>query len=182
MTAFPRLKLNIGCGEFWKGPPVVNIDCRNLVPPDGTAFLRADVGDLLSYFAPASSDEIWALEVLEHFPQRESRRLLAEWSKLLVPGGVLHLSVPDLEALCRFALKPVQGDRHWACEEVALHIYGGQDYSENFHKAGFTRAWLKQLCEEAGLTVELIASDPRCHTGMVMDARKRGGSDGAGNA
>ena len=69
------LRLNLGSGNDWM-PGIVNIDCRNLLPPDGITFLRADVADLSDMFADGCAAEIWAKDVLEHFPQAKAAKLL----------------------------------------------------------------------------------------------------------
>ncbi len=143
-----KLKLNLGCGTDWQVRGVINVDCRNLIPPDGVTFLRADIRDLGEMFADGCADEVWAHDVLEHFPQAEAGPVLDECARLLCPGGVLHLRTPDLMALARYVLNHQDGD-----ETKAYRIYGGQDYAENFHRAGFTVPLLKSLLEARKLRV-----------------------------
>ena len=84
----PRpLRLNLRCGAEWMRGGVVNIDRRNLLPPDGIEFLRGDSGDLSDMFAEGSAAEIWTREAT-----------LTEPMRLLAPGGVLHLQVPAASA------------------------------------------------------------------------------------
>ena len=39
-AAMPTLRLNLGCGTNWMDGGVVNIDCRNLLPPGGQGLVH----------------------------------------------------------------------------------------------------------------------------------------------
>ncbi|MFB3816142.1 MAG: methyltransferase domain-containing protein [Candidatus Methylomirabilales bacterium] len=162
----PPLRLNLGCGADWMGGGVVNMDCRNLLPPDGMTFLRADVADLRDMFADGAAAEIWAKDVLEHVPQVKAGAVLDEWIRLLAPGGLLHLKTPDLQALARFILEGRASD-----EVKAYRVYGGQDYAENFHRAGFTVAMLSAMLTVRGM--EIVSAKGHEGTNLLITARKR---------
>ncbi len=165
-TAVALLRLNLGSGDNWMGGGVVNVDCRNLLPPDGMTFLRADVADLSDMFADGCAAEIWAKDVLEHFPQAQAGTVLDEWIRLLAPGGILHLKTPNLTALAEFILRGTESD-----ETKAYRVYGGQDYAENFHRAGFTVPLLRSLLEARGM--EILEARGHEGTNLVITARKR---------
>ena len=59
---------------------------------------RAGV-DRLPMFANDSASLIYASHVLEYFDRLEARAVLAEWKRVLRPGGTLRLAVPDFQAL-----------------------------------------------------------------------------------
>lgn len=160
------MRLNLGCGDDWMGAGIVNVDCRNLVPPDGMTFLRADIADLAEMFADGVASEIWAKDVLEHFPQAQAGAVLDEWIRLLGPGGLLHLKTPDLAALAEFILRGAESD-----ETKAYRVYGGQDYAENFHRAGFTVPLLRSLLEARGM--EILEARNCEGTNLIITARKR---------
>ena len=159
-----KLKLNLGSGNDWRLNGVVNVDCRNLIPPDMATFVRGDVADLGDMFADECADEIWAHDVLEHFPQREMETVLDEWVRLLAPGGTLHLRTPDLYALAYFITNGKESD-----EVKAYRVYGGQDYAENFHRAGVTIPMLRTLLTARGLR---ITKEENKGTDLLVDARK----------
>lgn len=142
-----KLRLNLGSGEDWM-PEAINIDARNMIPPAGITFLRADVADLSNYFEDGCAAEIWAKDVLEHFPMAQAGAVLTEWCRLLAVGGVLHLKTPDLAALATFILQGTDPD-----DVKAARVYGGQTYPENFHKAGFTERMLIAMLAERGMRV-----------------------------
>lgn len=116
----PKLRLNLGSGGAWMGPGIINIDSRNLLPPEGITFLRADISDLRNYFEDGCASEIWAHGVLEIFRADEVGSILREWARLLALGGVLHLrtktSVPRVIALLvevglRLIASEISGER-----------------------------------------------------------------------
>jgi len=56
----------------------------------------------LRAFANESVEQIYASHVLEHFDYRDQLvPTLKEWHRVLVPGGCLFVSVPDLDILAR---------------------------------------------------------------------------------
>ncbi len=108
------LKLNIGCGPI-QPPGWVNVDGSNrawlaskLPWLDGllvwigifpaTEFNRQTFFANLARRWPwrnESVDAIYGGEVLEHFTYQQGQRLLEECCRILKPGGVLRLRVPD---------------------------------------------------------------------------------------
>jgi predicted SAM-dependent methyltransferase len=52
-------------------------------------------------FARASLQRIYMEHVLEHVPYETAVRFLVEARRVLEPGGVIRIAVPDLEELCR---------------------------------------------------------------------------------
>lgn len=87
------MKLNIGCGDRlidgW-----VNVDQQTIddVEPCNVRFLSNKYGK-------ETAEIIYASHVLEYFDEREVIDILKEWRKVLIPGGILRLSVPNIESL-----------------------------------------------------------------------------------
>jgi SAM-dependent methyltransferase len=137
------LRLNVGAGaarvEGW-----LSVD------------LRPDVSDVVADarrlpFPDGAADEILASDVLEHFPLGESYPLLAEWRRVLKPGGLLTLRLPNLLALAQLI---VAG----SAERAIVNIYGGHrwgpDGAWDTHHTGWTPAGIEQLLRHAGYHVE----------------------------
>lgn len=105
----------------------------------------------LGRFADASFDLVYASHVLEHFDWRHELPLvLAEWRRVLKPGGELHVSVPDLAVLCRLFLEPGRPlHRRYLLVQM---MYGGQVDAFDYHKAGFDADILGACFEDAGFT------------------------------
>src|SRR3954447_24836766 len=49
--------------------------------------------------ADASVDAVRASHVLEHFPRAQVPAVIAEWVRVLKPGGELKIAVPDFEKI-----------------------------------------------------------------------------------
>jgi len=163
----PKLKLNLGCGNDWMFMGTINVDCRNLIPPEGTVFVRNDITDLSNLFQDGCADELWTKDVIEHFPQGGTGKILDEWVRLLTPGGTLHLKCPDLYALANFILSSKDKDD----DTKAHRVYGGQDYPENFHRAGFSIPLLTKLLQDRGMTV--VKSWNQEETNLCIEAVKK---------
>lgn len=136
----PRLrksKVNLGCGDNnIRGYEPVDVrvngkDVRKLDLPDG------------------SQDETYASHVLEHLPIADVAETLAEWVRVLKPGGTLRIAVPDVRKIGAELAKP-DLDNGQAMYALSM-LYGSQNYAENFHKWGYTEATLRGLMHGAGV-------------------------------
>ena len=87
------LKLHLGCGAVFL-PGFVHIDLAEF---DYVRY-HQDVRDL-SRFSDDSIGLIYACHVLEYFDLQEAAGALREWRRVLKPGGVLRLAVPDFDKL-----------------------------------------------------------------------------------
>ena len=109
------------------------------------------VGDFrdLTAFPDHSIDDIYASHVLEHLAySHEVVPALTECYRILVPGGMLMLAVPNLETLCRLMVHPKSD------VQVQFHLmrilFGGQVDQWDYHKAGFTPPMLGGFLGQAG--------------------------------
>ncbi|MDH3584596.1 MAG: methyltransferase domain-containing protein, partial [Phycisphaerae bacterium] len=94
------LRLHIGGREAKQGWKILNIQ-----DGPGVDFVGNCVD--LSQFPDGSVAEIYASHVVEHLGyQQELPKALAEFHRVLRPGGRALISVPDLELLCRMFLHP----------------------------------------------------------------------------
>ena len=99
--------LNVGCGQRFHAD-WVNVD---LVPADSS--VRAcDISKGLP-FDDGQFDAVYHSHVLEHLDPAAGRALLAECLRVLKPGGVVRIVVPDLEqiATCLLYTSPSPRDR-----------------------------------------------------------------------
>lgn len=102
-------------------------------------------------FPDASIDEIYASHVLEHLSfVDELPQALREMQRVLKPGGVARISVPDFEIICSlFASPHFPKDQRYALMTVA---FGGQTDPHDFHKVGLTYDLLGHFALHAGFT------------------------------
>lgn len=119
-------------------------------------------------FAPSSIAEIRAGDVLESCSPKEGRRYLAHWSRLLWTGGMLHLTVTDLDA-------PERTYAHVssAFGELTRAILGQRGPC----RKSFNRAVLHKLLREFGFhdIAEQPANDPGAHGFRYEIHATRGG-------
>ena len=133
-----KLSLNLGCGtrifkEYPDGYKCINYDERNLPNVDQVG----DVGDLP--FPDEHFNYILASDIIEHFPVSQTDILLKEWSRVLTPGGIIEIRTPNL----KWAVEHYVDNKY--AKFVSYHIFGGQDYSGNFHYVIFDRFWLYDI-------------------------------------
>lgn len=87
------MKLNIGCGgrriEGFTGVDAVQRPAADIIA-------RADAIPL----EDGSVEEIMAIHLFEHFYRWECDTVIAEWLRLLQPGGRLVLELPNLIKCC----------------------------------------------------------------------------------
>ncbi len=138
------LRINLGSGEV----PIagfVNVDALEGAPGVDVV---ADIGERLP-FDDGAAELVYASHLLEHFPTDRVPALLAEWRRVLAPGGKLLIAVPDLEVIAKVITeKPgwfTPPHNPWLGA-----LYGGQKDEYDFHKTGFTEAWLAYLLQQAG--------------------------------
>lgn len=137
------INLNLGgAGEGFresKLPGFLTVDLREV---EGTDIV-SDVSDL-SMVPSGVVSQIYASNVLEHFPHTKTVDVLKEWRRVLKPGGKLFVSVPDFEACVQLYQK--QGLVPW----VQFLIWGDQAHALNFHYINFTFASLAFAVNQAG--------------------------------
>jgi predicted SAM-dependent methyltransferase len=133
-----NLKLHIGCGKNYI-PGFVHIDARSLPHID-----YVTSADNLSFFINNSASLIYCSHVLEHFPRNKTISVLREWYRVLKPGGILRLAVPDFEILTEI---------YRETKDITLvlgPLVGRQDYPENTHYMVFDYTSLSVMLKEVG--------------------------------
>jgi len=145
LSDFERpFRLHLGCGNIGI-PGYCNVDVIKTVGVDIVDDIRT-----LANFPAGSASEIYACHVLEHFSHDEIIPILKRWFDVLMPDGVIRISVPDLDRIVKiYADNPrhfnTTGNSPW----IGL-IYGGQSTPYDYHKTGFNFCWLKNLMEQSG--------------------------------
>lgn len=155
-------RLNLGCG--WdKRPGWLNVDLFDFHVPD----LVADVTNL-PMLPDGAFMELLAQDVLEHLPRAKAAPTLAEWSRLLAPGGVITVRVPSLPDTAAMLFHPAR-QAPAAAEEVIHLIYGTQAYGGDFHLSGYTFRTLAHQLAVAGL----LLCEARLHDEWLIEAVAR---------
>lgn len=172
------MRINVGCGRHvldgWvnvdvecspkaKRPPEILANAAAIPLPDGCA------------------DEVMAIHLLEHFYAWEVPAVLAEWRRLLAPGGRLTLELPDILRCARNLLKlAAAGGSASQIDSAAMFgLYGDSGTCNPLmcHRYGWHPATLQVALQSAGFTD--LAWPPtqwhpvgREHRDMRVEARK----------
>ncbi len=132
------MKLHIGCGKKqlagYKHLDVIDYDHIDFV---------CDARSL-SMIEAESVSEIYACHILEHVERNEVSAVLEEWARVLMPGGVIRIAVPNFESIVE---EYIENKDLMSFQGL---LYGGQTYDYNFHHVTFDFAMLKKLLECAG--------------------------------
>lgn len=134
-----KAKLNLGGGSA-SIPGFENIDRKTggevypLARPDGSA------------------DQIRASHVIEHLSFADAEKALADWFRVLAPGGSIFIAVPDAE---KIAGAIASGDTM-----APFYLMGGQTGPDDFHRSCWTRERLTAVMRLAGFdSIEEWKSD-----------------------
>jgi len=115
--------LNLGCGDRFH-PDWANLDLSSTGPGVRACDLRRGIPAKDGAF-----DAVYVSHLLEHFPRKEAQHLLKECHRVLRPGGIIRLAVPDLERIARTYLeafeKALCGDPEWQqhYDWIMLELY-----------------------------------------------------------
>lgn len=122
----------------WLGPEWthVDIDPTPLRGADGLPHAVDVVADAHSIPLPSNgADLVYSQECLEHFSWRAYFSVLAEWARLVAPGGKMIVEVPDFLAACNQVLMADSLEMDRAIQQI---IFGGQDNEWDYHFMGHT--------------------------------------------
>jgi predicted SAM-dependent methyltransferase len=134
------MKLHLGCGKRYI-PGFVHVDVKPAP--------HVDIVSLVEKLpmADATASLIYASHVLEHFGRFQFKSVLVEWCRVLEPGGVLRLAVPDFAACA--AIYYEQGLVDGLSGVVGL-ISGGQRDEYDYHKMIFDEPLLRDALLATG--------------------------------
>ena len=120
----------------------------NAIPADNVDL----VGDIknLEFLEENTFQEIYASHILEHINQKDALATLKGINRILKPGGVFYISVPDLDTLCQLFIHP-QLDVN-AKYHVMRMMFGGQVNEFDFHYFGWNFEILGHFLKDSGFT------------------------------
>lgn len=106
------------------------------------------------------ADEVNATHMLEHVPPPQIGAFLGEWFRVLRPGGLLELHVPNAAALAEVLLNDEPGNAVWAAQNAIFGYWAhpadasGPDALDQppDHKIVFTFGMLEQVLGRSGFT------------------------------
>ena len=135
------MRANLGCGSQIC-PDWINIDLVRTGP--GVVAHDLSTGIPLP---DASCEVVYHSHVLEHLRRSDAQFFMRECFRVLKPGGILRVAVPDLEQICRQYLlaldRVLAKGAHAACdyEWIMLELF---DQTVRPQSGGDMRAYLQQ--------------------------------------
>lgn len=176
------MKLNLGAGRE-KIPHFHSVDANANLDVDVVA-----TADDLWFALDGTVEMIRAVDVLEHLPYRRTDSTLAEWARVLQPGGGLFVQVPDAEMIMTWYVKnkglllerlpddlprtPMVGAawRLLGGQEDGAITQDGDDWRLNAHYAMFSEETLIEALERAGFVVDTL--DRNTHPNLLVWSHK----------
>lgn len=107
--------INLGCGNRHH-PAWLNLD----VAPQSSEVHQHDLREPLP-FPEASCAVVYCSHVLEHFTRPAAPVFLRECHRVLQPGGIFRVVVPDLETIARLYVKYLDGALGGDAEAARRH-------------------------------------------------------------
>lgn len=161
------MKINFACGkQTWPG-----FFCIDAVPhpkatraPDLLHALQFD-GERIVNPIPLDdgcAEEVHSYHFIEHVYAWEAPAVIAEWRRLLKPGGLLVLELPNIEHAARNLLNGLSDQMNmWP-------FYGDPSHRDPYmcHRWGYTPRTIMGLLSRGGFT-EIVMGEPRTHGARV---------------
>lgn len=171
------MRLNVGCGrhvlEGW-----VNVDVVRSPKASRDPEILAKATEIP--LEDGCADELMAIHLFEHFYLWEAPQALAEWRRLLKPGGLLVLEMPDIVKCAQNLLKLIDRGDAKAINSMAMHgLYGDAGLKDPWmcHRWGWTPKTLEPFLKANGFTKIRTAPTQwhpigKAHRDFRMEARK----------
>lgn len=164
MDSVPKIVLHVGCGSadvkkihpIFRGPDwrELRLDIDADVEPDIVASITA-----MTPVADASVDGVWSSHNLEHLYAHEVPLALREFFRVLKPGGLALVTMPDLQSVAAAVASDRLEDTLYVSPAGPISpidvlfgyrpaIHAGNVFMA--HRTGFTATTLRQKLETAG--------------------------------
>lgn len=174
MKQTQRVHVNLGSGVHLLGG-WINVDksftlkdlkkkkgvFSNAIVEKGATFIQADMKKLP--FKKDSVDYIECIDALEYLPFRDVEKAISEMHRVLKPGGIAYLFVPDFDDIAKIWVNYIAGapfsPTNWF--NMANIIYGSQVQEGEFRRAAFNAEYLNGLIQACGFTSFKMTSFPR---------------------
>ena len=112
------LNVNLGCGPvFVDSPEWLNLDHS----PTSTSVKQANLLATLPVDSN-SCEVVYSSHFLEHIPREKVGLFLGECLRIMRPGGVLRLVLPDFEEMCREYLAQRNAGDHEKADFLVVEI------------------------------------------------------------
>lgn len=116
-------------------------------------------------FPESSVREVLARQMFEHLSIGEAKRALIECDRVLRPGGLLRIDVPDTEETAR--LLSENKDPFYI-----RHLFGSRKDDYGYHLMGYTRESLKRMGEDYGFVFDSEETNIHFYPAFMLRFRK----------
>lgn len=165
------MKLNVGCGNvplegyinidkfYYPGSPYPLTDLRMVESWYNTESSaensRWEFGDATALDYPENTfDEVMLIHCLEHLDMGQGSRAIMEAHRVLKPGGMIDIELPDLLKACALMptvhVTPTGDNTKWHRVMGALYGTDGSDGEGQYHLCGYTQEYLRFKLDERG--------------------------------
>jgi predicted SAM-dependent methyltransferase len=128
------IKLHLGCGDYWFDG-YLNIDQAVYGGTDMLYDIRKPLP-----FNDKTVEIIELHDVFEHFGESDISNMLNDWYRILIDGGKVFATLPDIDELTKKYLESTGDDKAFFLRS----IYG----IEGDHKAGYTKTSIVEIFEK----------------------------------
>jgi mannosyltransferase OCH1-like enzyme len=156
------IRLNVGCGDDLK-KLFINTD----VIPKSSKVKKMNINQIEKYYPPNSITEIYAKDIIEHMGLPTVRKVIANFSKLLISKGSLTIITPCLDLLIEAKKKNFLSD-----EELNYLMFAGVYWKKgksewdspnttqfDWHKNCMTIDLIKKILSENDFEINCINLD-----------------------
>ena len=119
-------------------------------------------------YSDESVEEIVCIQGLEHLTADQAEKAMSCWNRILKPGGLVRLSVPDMEEIMRLALAAQGSERDW----YYRLIYGSQKGPGAEHREGYDRDKLRGFLARWFVNVDINYANWHSYPTIIATARK----------
>ena len=147
------MNLNVGSGQprgIYKQPSWINLDSAGADDIGGAGtFVRGSVLDM-----PADWENkfevVHCIHMLEHLNRNHRQDVFNALYRVLQPGGMLYLEVPDFQEVVDNLYNSYLLRNQELIHKWKTSIYGKQRYIGDAHHWGYDAETLKSLANQAG--------------------------------
>jgi predicted SAM-dependent methyltransferase len=138
------MKLHLGCWHRYI-PGFIHVDLCDMPHID----YKRSIDDL-SIFCDCSAELIYCSHCFEYFDRFQAVNVLREWHRVLKPGGILRIAVPDFDKLIEVYLK--SGDINKILGPIfgRMEIQTPESIEVIYHKTVYNYDCLNEILGENG--------------------------------
>lgn len=134
------IKLHLGCGKRNFGDSWIHIDQAEF---DHIKYKSVT----LLEFENSTVDLIYTAHMFEYFDREVGDKVLLEWFRVLKPGGILRIAVPDFGAMI-----DLYNTGEYKLDDFLGPLFGKMQQNDNviYHKTTYDFTSLQLLLEKCG--------------------------------